>query len=129
MNAIAPGAIDNQMVPSLESQFSPENPAAIATGLTAQIALGRYGTNEEVAHLAVFLGSDESSYCTGSVFLMDLKRAWNRVRLGGAIVACSNVETDEDANFCKRLRKRVGRCRQPTDTQSLEGNSKSINLN
>jgi NAD(P)-dependent dehydrogenase (short-subunit alcohol dehydrogenase family) len=71
VNAIAPGPIDNRMVHSLESQFSPENPAATAAGLKAKLALGRYGTNEEVANMAVFLASDESSYCAGSIFLMD----------------------------------------------------------
>jgi NAD(P)-dependent dehydrogenase (short-subunit alcohol dehydrogenase family) len=71
VNAIAPGPIDNRMVHSLESQFSPENPSATADGLKAQIALGRYGTNEEVAKMALFLASDGSSFSTGGVFMMD----------------------------------------------------------
>ncbi len=71
VNAIAPGPIDNRMVHSLESQFSPSDPGATAAALKSQIALGRYGTNEEVAYLAVYLASDESSYCAGGVFLMD----------------------------------------------------------
>jgi NAD(P)-dependent dehydrogenase (short-subunit alcohol dehydrogenase family) len=37
----------------------------------ATIAMQRYGFNEEVANLAAFLGSDESSYCTGTVFTVD----------------------------------------------------------
>ena len=39
--------------------------------LKEQIALKRYGTNEEVARLVLFLASGESSYCTGAVFTMD----------------------------------------------------------
>ena len=31
----------------------------------------RYGTNEEVAHLLAFLASDASSYCTGSIHMID----------------------------------------------------------
>jgi 3alpha(or 20beta)-hydroxysteroid dehydrogenase len=71
VNAIAPGTIDNRMLHSLELQFSPENPSATAAAMKAQIALGRYGTNEEVARMALFLASDESSYCAGGIFLMD----------------------------------------------------------
>lgn len=70
-NAIAPGPVDNRMIHSLESQFSPENPDRVTENLKAQIALKRYGTNEEVARLALFLASDESSYCTGGVFAID----------------------------------------------------------
>ena len=33
--------------------------------------LGRYGTPEEVAKLMLFLASDESSFCTGGVYMVD----------------------------------------------------------
>ncbi len=71
VNAIAPGPIDNRMIRSLETQFVPENPDAIREVMNAKIALGRYGTNEEVAEMALFLASDQSSYCTGGTFSID----------------------------------------------------------
>ena len=71
VNSIAPGPIDNRMIHSLESQLSPENPDAVREAMCAKIAMGRYGTNEEVARLAVFLASDDSSYCTGESFAID----------------------------------------------------------
>ena len=71
VNAIAPGPIENRMMRSLESQLAPENPAALHDGVAAQIALKRYGTNEEVAHLALFLASHESSYCSGGIHMID----------------------------------------------------------
>ncbi|MGH9872482.1 MAG: SDR family NAD(P)-dependent oxidoreductase [Pyrinomonadaceae bacterium] len=71
VNAIGPGPIDNRMIQSLEAQYSPEDPGAVRAGFTSKIALGRYGTNEEVAKLALFLASDESSYCTGSIHMID----------------------------------------------------------
>lgn len=71
VNAIGPGPIDNRMMRSVESQLSPEQPAAVRDGMTSQLALKRYGTNEEVANLALFLASDEASYCTGGIHMID----------------------------------------------------------
>lgn len=71
VNAIAPGPIDNRMMGSLESQISPENPAVVRNAVNAQIAMKRYGTNEEVAQLAAFLASDDASYCTGGIYTVD----------------------------------------------------------
>ena len=71
VNAIGPGPIDNRMIQSLEAQYSPEDPGAVRNDFKAKIALGRYGTNEEVAQLALFLASDESSYCSGSIHMID----------------------------------------------------------
>ncbi len=71
VNAVAPGRIDNRMLRSLETQFSPENPDAMRDLSKERIAMKRMGTSEEVAHLAAFLASDHSSYCNGSIHLMD----------------------------------------------------------
>ncbi len=71
VNAIAPGPIDNRMMTSLVTQLSPDAPADARGDITETIALKRFGTNEEVANLALFLASDESAYCSGSVFLVD----------------------------------------------------------
>jgi NAD(P)-dependent dehydrogenase (short-subunit alcohol dehydrogenase family) len=71
VNAISPGPIDNRMIHSLEAQYSPENPGAVREDLNTKIALQRYGTNEEVAQLALFLASSESSYCSGGTYLID----------------------------------------------------------
>ena len=38
---------------------------------SARMPLGRVGEPEEIADTAVFLASDESSYCTGSEFVID----------------------------------------------------------
>lgn len=71
VNAIGPGPIDNRMIRSLESQFSPQDSTAGQAFILSNIPMGRYGTNEEVANLALFLASDESSYCTGSIHMID----------------------------------------------------------
>ena len=59
------------MIDSLQNQLSPDDPAALRTEMEANIAMRRYGTNEEVAHLLAFLASDASSYCSGSIHLID----------------------------------------------------------
>ena len=71
VNAVGPGPIDNRMVDSLHKQLAPDDPAALRSGIEAGIAMRRYGTNEEVAHLLAFLASDASSYCNGSIYLID----------------------------------------------------------
>ena len=71
VNAIAPGPIDNRMIRSIETQISPESPDKIREFLLSKIAMGRYGTNEEVAEMALFLASDAASYSTGGTFMVD----------------------------------------------------------
>lgn len=71
VNAIGPGPIDNRMMRSLESQFNPQDAAAAHEFVLSKVPMARYGTNEEVANLALFLGSDESTFCTGGIHMID----------------------------------------------------------
>jgi len=71
VNSLHPGPIENRMMRSIEEQAAPGKAAAVKDGFAAQVALGRYGTNEEIAQLALFLVSDASSYCTGAAFVAD----------------------------------------------------------
>ena len=71
VNAVGPGPIDNRMIDSLQNQLAPDDPTALRSGIEAGIAMRRYGTNEEVAHLIAFLASDASSYCNGSIYMID----------------------------------------------------------
>ncbi|MBW1810295.1 MAG: SDR family oxidoreductase [Deltaproteobacteria bacterium] len=64
-NAIAPGVIDTKLSAMLVS-----NPDIIKI-FTEHTALKRYGQPEEVAELAVYLGSDESTFVTGQTFCVD----------------------------------------------------------
>jgi NAD(P)-dependent dehydrogenase (short-subunit alcohol dehydrogenase family) len=71
VNAIGPGPIANRMMTSLEGQLGANDPAAMHETLRALVPMKRYGTNEEVARLALFLASDESSYSNGAIHLID----------------------------------------------------------
>ena len=65
VNNIAPGAINTPINASLLE----DKPKLEA--LLRNIPLGRLGTPEEVAGLAVLLASDEGGYTTGSTFVVD----------------------------------------------------------
>ena len=65
VNNIAPGAIETPMDAPLE-----QDPDEMKK-LLSEIPLGRMGKPEEVANLALFLASDDSSYVTGSTLFVD----------------------------------------------------------
>lgn len=70
-NSLVPGPIDNRMKQSLHEQLNSDDPASIKEPVTEPIPMGRYGTNEEIAKFALFLASDESSFCNGGVYVAD----------------------------------------------------------
>lgn len=66
VNAIAPGVIDTPMVQRLLST----QPEAY-NAFVAMEPVGRFAKPEEVAQVALFLASDESSFVTGAVYTVD----------------------------------------------------------
>jgi 3alpha(or 20beta)-hydroxysteroid dehydrogenase len=64
VNSIHPGGVRTPMI-----DFVPGVDAGAL--VEPSIPMKRLGTPEEIAHLALFLASDESSYCTGSEFVAD----------------------------------------------------------
>ncbi|MFN8846660.1 MAG: SDR family NAD(P)-dependent oxidoreductase [Bdellovibrionales bacterium] len=71
VNTINPGPINNRMMRSIEEQFAPGAGAQVKAGFELKIPLGRYGENEEVAKLALFLSSSDSEYLTGGTYVVD----------------------------------------------------------
>lgn len=68
-NAICPSAVDS---PSMRERIAamPDPEAALRLFSDRQ-PLGRMGSPEEIAHLAIFLASDESSFMTGTAVVID----------------------------------------------------------
>ncbi len=69
-NAICPGTVES---PSLQSRIKAlgGNPDEVRKAFIARQPMGRIGTPEEVAHLALYLASDESSFTTGTTQIID----------------------------------------------------------
>jgi 3alpha(or 20beta)-hydroxysteroid dehydrogenase len=65
VNSLHPGGVNTFMTNPTEE------PEDVVDTWFHNIALGRVGRPEELASMALFLASDESSYCTGAEFVVD----------------------------------------------------------
>jgi 2-keto-3-deoxy-L-fuconate dehydrogenase len=69
VNAICPGTIHT---PSLEDRIRAQGDLEKSmAGFMARQPIGRFGTPQEVANLAMYLASDESAFTTGSTHVID----------------------------------------------------------
>ena len=68
-NAICPGTVQS---PSLDQRIAAQgNVEEARSEFVARQPMGRLGRPEEIAALAVYLASDESSYTTGQIHIID----------------------------------------------------------
>ena len=63
VNVVAPGPIDTDMTATLSDDLKQQ--------MTERVALGRFGTTDEVAAVVQFLASPEAAYVTGAVIPVD----------------------------------------------------------
>ena len=71
VNAILPGYIRTPMVDNMAKLTNKENPLSVIEGIEKGIPMKRMGTIHELGNLAAFLASDDSSYMTGTEFVID----------------------------------------------------------
>jgi len=84
VNNIAPGIIDNDRTTKAEHEVK----MGYNTAIKNQTPLNRWGTPQEIAELAFFLGSDKCGFLTGQTIVVD----------GGATLTCG-LRVDEPQPF------------------------------
>ena len=70
-NCIAPARVHTPFVDNFIARTYPGREEEMFARLSATQPIGRMGTPEEVAHLALYLCSDEASFITGSCYPID----------------------------------------------------------
>lgn len=68
-NSIHPGAIHTPIIDKVLAQS--DNPEALYASFVATHPVGRLGRPEDIAAIAVYLASDESTFATGAEFRID----------------------------------------------------------
>ncbi|WOE76018.1 SDR family oxidoreductase [Alterisphingorhabdus coralli] len=69
VNSVAPGPIETNFFDGMG--LTDEQVEKFTQNIASQVPLGRFGTSEEAAEVALFLLSDQASYVTGSQFMVD----------------------------------------------------------
>lgn len=69
VNSVAPGVINSSYYDKMFKEV--EDPAAFKKGLEARSPLNKMGEPIDIAHMILFLASDESTFSTGAMFTID----------------------------------------------------------
>jgi NAD(P)-dependent dehydrogenase (short-subunit alcohol dehydrogenase family) len=71
VNSLNPGPLDSNMMRGYDEALKPGHGPEVRENFEKQIPLRRYGQPAEIAAVAAFLASDDSSLVTGSVYMVD----------------------------------------------------------
>ena len=71
VNNVCPGFADTQMVSGELARMAPADAQAFAGRVLQRTPMGRFATPAEIANAVLFLACDESSYMTGTDFIVD----------------------------------------------------------
>ena len=86
VNTVNPAPIETRMMRSIEEQrVAAMDDSSVTVEVAKQafadrIPLQRYGDPTEVARMMLFLSSDDSSFCTGGVYMVDGGRSAGSIR-------------------------------------------------
>ena len=71
VNTVNPAPVETDMMRLLEEGMTSEDNKDIKGDIESNIPLGRYAHPDEIAKLMLFLASEDSSFITGSVYMVD----------------------------------------------------------
>lgn len=71
VNCICPGTVDTPFVEGYLEKYHKHEKDAVREQLNQRQPVGRLGKPDEIAHLALYLASDEAGFTTGSVITID----------------------------------------------------------
>ena len=71
VNCIAPGTVNTPFVEAYLEKYHKHEKEKVRAELNARQPIGRLGEPGEIAHLALYLASDEAGFTTGSVIAID----------------------------------------------------------
>ena len=97
VNALCPGPLKTELLMKFLDTEEKKQRRLV------HIPMGRFGEAKEIANAALFLASDESSFITGTDFLVD----------GG--ITAAYVTPSEVASTCSLLRRRTAGCAARND--------------
>ena len=67
----SPYIASKHAVNGLAKSLNPEQPEVVRAAFEQLIPMQRWGANEEVANMVTFLASNEASFCTGGIYMVD----------------------------------------------------------
>ncbi|MEL0001672.1 MAG: SDR family oxidoreductase [Rhodospirillales bacterium] len=71
VNTVNPAATETDMIFEIETKRGVPTGAGVNATMAQGTPMQRYGTAEEIARMMLFLASDDSSFCTGGVYMVD----------------------------------------------------------
>ena len=71
VNCICPGTVDTPFVEGYLEKYHKHEKEKVRAELNLRQPVGRLGKPEEIAHLALYLASDEAQFVQGAVFSID----------------------------------------------------------